>query len=106
MRGEQAALGAKRVAANGYHYVKTGKGQTGWELRHHIVAQEKYGREVDTKIERVIFVDRNKENFDPDNIEVVPKKGVTNETKKARLDARIEELQAQRAALDQEEVAS
>lgn len=99
MRGETFALGYERVAQNGYHYIKT---PTGWRLKHHIIAEEKYGRAIDTKIETVKFADRNRENFDPDNIIVEPKKGVTREAKKARLQSRIEELQAQLDELETE----
>lgn len=99
LRGETFPLGYERVAQNGYHYIKT---PTGWRLKHHIIAEEKLGRVIDTKIETVKFVDRNRDNFDPDNIIVEPKKGVTREAKKARIQSRIEELQAQLDELEGE----
>lgn len=99
MRGETFPVGAVRVAQNGYQYVKT---KEGWRLKHHIIAEEKYERTIDTKIETVRFKDRDRTNFDPDNIVVEPKKGITGAAKKARLQARIEELQAQLEELEEE----
>jgi hypothetical protein len=102
-RGEASPLGFEKVSQNGYTYVKTPENK--WRLKHHLIAEKNLGRSIDTKIERVIFKDHDRKNFDPDNIVVEPKKGVTKETKRARLLSRIEELEGQLAELD-EEVAS
>lgn len=91
-RGETYTIGSERVAKNGYHYVKTAEG---WRLKHHIIAEETLGRTIDTKIERICFIDHNCNNFDPANIEVVLKKGITKAARKAQLESKIEELQAQ-----------
>lgn len=61
-----------KVAQNGYSYTKLGKGN--WRLTHHLIAEEKLGRALDSSQERVVFKDRDRTNLDPDNIEVVPKK--------------------------------
>ena len=102
-RGEVFPLGAERVTINGYHYIKT---PDGWRLKHHLIAEKTLGRKIDGKIERVIFKDRDRHNFDSDNIVVEAKKGVTKEAQKARLESRIEELQAQLADLTETEAAS
>ena len=98
-RGENAPMGSERTSQNGYAYVKT---PDGWRLKHHIIAERKYGRSVDTKIERVIFADHNRKNFDPANIVIEKKKGVTKEAQKARLQSRIDELQGQLETLEEE----
>ena len=102
MRGERHPLGFERVAQNGYHYIKTPQG---WKLRHHLVAEKKLGRPVDTMLERVVFKDRDRTNFDPENIEVIPKLGVTVEDKKLRLQERIDALQGELNELEAEEIA-
>lgn len=90
-RGETAPLGAERVAVNGYHYIKT---PNGWKLKHHIIAEKTLERTIDTKVETVKFKDHDRHNFNPDNIIVEPKKGITKAAQKARLQSRIEELQS------------
>jgi hypothetical protein len=104
MRGEVHPIGGERVAKNGYHYIKveTVNGGSEWKLKHHLVAERTLGRKIDTAVERVFFKDTNKENFDPDNIVVEPKKGMTREARKARLQSRIEELQGQLEDLEEE----
>lgn len=98
-RGETSPLGSERVAQNGYHYIKTPQG---WRLKHHIIAEKTLGRPIDTKIETVKFLDRNRTNFDPANIVVEPKRNVTVASRKARIESRIEELQAQLHELEDE----
>jgi hypothetical protein len=101
-RGIPAELGAERVAQNGYYYVKT---ETGWRLKHHVIAEEKFGRPVDTKTELVCFKDRRRTNFDPDNIIIVPKKGITKEIRLAQLQETIEAARAEISLLMEEESA-
>jgi hypothetical protein len=68
-------------------------------LKHHIVAAQKLGRPVDCKTETIKFKDRNRNNFEPDNIIIEPKKGITKEkkiellrAKKAEVEAELEQL--------------
>lgn len=96
-RGKNVAPGATRISANGYHYTKKQDGK--WELTHRIVAEEKLGRPL-RENERVRFLDGNKDNRDPDNIEVYVTKDRSPRAELARLlakreelDLRIEELQ-------------
>lgn len=97
MRGEAARNGERRVAANGYHYVKKdGK----WRLTHHVVAEENLGRPLRSD-EGVFFKDKDRNNLKPENIGVRIKGNVSAATKRARLEARIAEAQAQLDELDQ-----
>jgi hypothetical protein len=98
-RGESALIGSERISKNGYTYVKT---VDVWRLKHHIIAEKKYGRSIDTKTERVIFKDHDRNNFDPDNIIIEKKKGITKGAQLARLKTRREELEAQIAELEDE----
>lgn len=98
-KGKASLDGATRVAANGYHYTKKG-GQ--WYLTHHLVAQKKLGRALKPE-ERAIFRDKDKTNFDPDNIVIEIKGKATIAKERARLQARIDELQAQLTDLDEAE---
>lgn len=69
-KGKKAELGSENVSANGYTWVKT---STGWRLKHHLIAEEKIGRKIDTKTDRVTFADGDRTNFKPDNIIVSQK---------------------------------
>lgn len=101
-KGESVLLGSVRIAQNGYHYVKTADG---WKLKHHIIAEAQLGRPI-KKTERVFFVDRDRTNFDPENIKVEEKKAVTKATTRARLEARRDEIEAQLRLLDEDDTSS
>lgn len=96
-RGRQAKVGDTNVASNGYHYTRTA---TGWRLTHHIVAEKKYKRKIDSAKDHVVFIDKDRENLSPSNIEIRPRNVQSNAKKRARIIARIEELQAQLDELD------
>lgn len=70
MRGKPSKPGDTRVSLNGYHYTRT---ETRWELTHRLIAEKKLGRKL-TEIERVRFVDNDRSNLDPSNIEVYTKR--------------------------------
>lgn len=89
MRGRKSKVGDTRVAPNGYHYTCTTEG---WELTHRLVAGTARGYPV-TPDERVSFKDKDKTNLDPSNLIVTPVRGSSLEKKKAKLEARIEDLQ-------------
>ena len=98
-RGQRATNGETRVSPNGYHYTKTSEG---WELTHRLLAEKKLGRKLQPN-ERVKFIDGNRQNITEDNVEVFEvKRGRTNR-RRAQLQARINELQAQLDDLDREE---
>ena len=97
-RGLVSEVGETRVSANGYHYTRT---KERWRLTHHLIAEQKLGRAL-KEDERVTFKDKNKRNLDPDNIVVVLQGRSSLHRRKAQLEARIEELQAELAALEEE----
>jgi len=90
-RGKKSKIGDTRISANGYHYTRT---RTGWTLTHRLVAEDKIGRTL-TPEERVRFLDGDRTNLNPDNLDVYEIKQASREKKRARIEARIEELQAQ-----------
>lgn len=94
-RGNPATEGATRISQNGYHYTKTKKG---WRLTHHIIAEEKLGRPL-TVAERVKFIDGNRRNLKPSNIQVIRKGTSSQRARLAVIEARIEELEAERDQL-------
>jgi len=92
VRGKKSEVGDTRVSPNGYHYTRTA---TGWELTHRLVVQRKLGRDLQYD-ERVRFLDGDRSNYsDPDNLEVFTVAKGSNNKRRARIEARIEELQAQ-----------
>ena len=91
-RGRKSKTGDTRTAANGYHYTRT---KSGWELTHRLTASRKLGRELSFD-ERVRFADGDRSNYnDPDNIRVYKIREASTAKKRARIEARIDELQAQ-----------
>lgn len=99
MRGTESEEGATRVAKNGYHYTKVGYK---WRLTHHLIAEKALGRGVDTETERVVFIDKNRTNLDPSNVQVVPKGKTTIRRRIALIEARIIELEGQKYQLERE----
>jgi hypothetical protein len=83
--------GYEYQTANGYWYRKVDGEHV---LLHHIIAAEKLGRPHDKSTERVIFKDHDRNNLDPGNIIVVPKKGGKQK--------RIETLLAKKAVIEEE----
>jgi hypothetical protein len=82
--GARREDGSEYQAANGYWYRKVnGK----WKLKHHIVAEEGLGRPL-SQGERVIFLDKDRNNLDPSNIKVVQKKS-SKEDRIAYLESKI-----------------
>ena len=89
MRGSKAEVGAERTSPNGYRYVKC---EGGWRLKHHLVAEKKLGRSI-TAEERVVFLDGDKTNFKPNNIDVREKGKSSIRRRKAYLEDRIREME-------------
>jgi hypothetical protein len=95
-RGKTAKDGDTNVSANGYHYTRVnGK----FRLTHHLLAERKLGRPLDTTRETVRFRDKDKTNLSIDNVEVIPKGTTSIRTRLARIEAQISELTAQRDLL-------
>lgn len=96
VRGRKSKVGDTRVSKNGYHYTRT---KNGWELTHRLVAAKQLGRDL-TPEERIRFTDGDRTNLDPDNIEVYEVRKQSIEKRKARIQSRIDELQAELNELD------
>ena len=96
-RGQRANVGDRMTSQNGYQYLRT---ERGWRLEHHVIAEAKFDREIDTAVEMVFFIDGNRKNLSPSNIDVRPKKVGSVEARRAILEARIDDLQGQLADLD------
>ena len=67
--------GGRSVASNGYVLVRVGVGRPladvrGYAYEHRVVAEQKIGRPL-TKGEQVHHLDKNKQNNDPANLEVL-----------------------------------
>ena len=98
-RGKQAEVGTTRVSANGYHYTKT---ETGWRLTHHLEAEKMLGRPLRAD-ERVSFKDpKKKMDFSSRNLVVTEKGSSSLRRRKAQIEARIEELQAELHEIESE----
>lgn len=99
MRGQSTPEGVTRVAPNGYQYIRT---SSGWRLTHHVVAEKTLGRPI-REDERVFFLDKDRTNFDPANIQVQKKVSASSVAKIAKLRAKISELQAELDELEDHE---
>lgn len=92
------ALGTERPTPQGYIRVRVSynDSETGWALKHHVVAWAKYGRHHDPSVERVVFKDNDRTNYDPDNIEIVgkaPRSLRTRQEQIAELKDRIDDYE-------------
>lgn len=103
-RGKASEVGETRVSQNGYHYTKVedrGDGKAGWRLTHHIMAEKYLGRPI-RESERVSFQTGNKLDFSEKNIVVTEKGQGSIRRRKAHVEARIAELQAELDAINEE----
>jgi hypothetical protein len=92
-RGQTAKVGETNTAANGYHYTRC---QEGWRLTHHLTAEKKLGRPL-REDETVRFIEPKfkRDPTNPDGI-IIQKKGIGSlGARKAQLEVRIEQLQAE-----------
>lgn len=96
--GKKAKVGATRVAPNGYHYTKTTEG---WIGTHRLVMEKKLGRKL-REGERVTFLDNDRTNMDPDNLELTVAKKGSVDKRIARVESKIEDLQGELKALYRE----
>ena len=97
-RGRTSPVGTETVNANGYTQVKT---DTGWTGKHTLVLEEKLGRKLRSG-ERAIFVDGDKSNLSPDNIELATTSTKSVQSRIAKLQAEIEDRQALIKDLEEE----
>lgn len=101
-RGQKSEVGDTRWSPNNYHYTRT---EEKWELTHKLVIEKHLGRKL-LPNERVRYKDNNKKNYnDPDNLQVYVVKQASNQKRRATLEAKLAEIQAELDALDKEEQA-
>lgn len=93
-RGKAASVGDTRVAQNGYHYTKTE--DRGWMLTHWLTAEAALGRKLEEN-EMVQFIDPKfkRDPYNPNGIKVIKKKTSSLRRRKAVIEERIRELQAE-----------
>lgn len=94
-RGQAKEDGETFINRNGYHHTKVdGK----WVATHRILAERKLGRSLEAD-EFVSFADGDRTNLEMENI-VVKKRNKTSARRRlAQVEARLEELKAEREAL-------
>lgn len=88
-KGRKAVEGTETWNQNGYCQVKT---STGWRFKHHLIAEGKLGRPLADN-ERVIFIDGDRKNLDPENLQVVIKQVRVSQTYDKRLTALGDRMQ-------------
>jgi len=98
-RGKNAEVGDTYTSANGYHYTKTK--EQGYRLTHHILAEEMLGRSLKSN-EMVKFIDGNKKNLKKNNVKVIEKGTSSLRRRKAQIEARMQELQAELDDIERE----
>lgn len=98
-RGRASQVGDTRTSPNGYHYTRT---EAGWQLTGRLVAAEKLGRDLKDN-ERIRYVNGDRTDLSPTNIEVYETRERSKAARRARIMARIEELQAELDSLDEED---
>lgn len=106
-KGRAVPPGTETKTEQGYISVKLPNGK--WELKHRLIAAQKEGRPLKTG-ERVIFLDGNRENLNPDNITVI-NTNKSNTHKKlekllAKLQAVLEEIEDVKAQIAADEKAA
>lgn len=98
-RGQKAEVGATRVAKNGYHYTKIQDGS--WKLTHWITAEKVLGRELhDDEMVQFVEPKYKKDPYDPKGVRVIKKRTSSLRKRKAQIEARIKELQAELASIN------
>lgn len=94
-RGQKVDVGSKRVSANGYEYTKVAEnGKEFWKLTHWIIAERTLGRPI-REDERVSFINGKKSDLRPENIRVTEKGTGSIRRRKAQIESRIADLQAE-----------
>ena len=101
-RGLTSASGATRVAQNGYHYTKVR--ERGWVLTHWLTAEQLLGREIDPQKETVRFREgyTKRDYRDMHAIVVVPKNSTNLRKRKAILEDRRREIDAELERINKE----
>lgn len=105
-RGQTAEVGATRIAKNGYHYTKVDghpRAQNGWILTHWLTAEKMLGRHLEEN-EMAKFKEPKfkREPYNEAGIVVIKKRTTSLRRRKAVIEDRIRELQAELAAINKQ----
>jgi hypothetical protein len=93
-RGQTAEVGSERISQNGYHYTKTE--DRGWMLTHHLTAEGKLGRQLrDDELVKFVEPKFKRDPKNPAGVKVIRKKTATLRRRKAVIEDKIRELQAE-----------
>ena len=94
MRNTKHKVGHEYVSQNGYTYIKVR--DRGFVLKHRYIIEQQLERPL-TSDERVVFLDGNRQNLDPSNLEVRKKQTRANSDKAqlAKLLAKRDDIEAQ-----------
>jgi hypothetical protein len=91
-RGKAAESGATRTSQNGYHYTKV---ENDWRLTHHLTAEKKLGRPLNDNEIVKLGGKGKKFPYDESNVEVIIKRTSSLRKRKAQIESRIADLQAE-----------
>lgn len=107
VRGQTAEIGDTRIADNGYHYTKVDpeehpEAPNGWILTHWLTVEKTLGRHVNPEIEQVRFVDKKakRDPYGAAGIQIIQKKKSSIRHRKAVVERKIDELQAELVELN------
>lgn len=98
MRGKRSVVGEERWTQNGYLQKRT---DTGWRYVHHLIAESQARRTLRDN-ERVVFLDGDRKNLNPNNIAIRIKSDTTRTARITELRAKIDQMQAELDELEQE----
>lgn len=108
-RGQAAEIGATRVAKNGYHYTKVGpdhpRAQNGWILTHWLTMEKILGRHLraDESVRfKVSGPSAKADPYNEDNVYVITKRAGSLRSRRAVLEDKIRDLQAELATINKE----
>lgn len=105
-RGQVAEIGQTRVAKNGYHYTKVAehpRAQNGWILTHWLTAEKKLGRYLaENEMAKFKEPKFKRDPYNEDGIIVIKKRTSSLRRRKAQIEDRLRELQAELAIINKE----
>ena len=102
MRGEDRPIGYVITLPNGYAKRRC---EDGWHWVHYLVAEEKLGRPINSEVERVVFVNKDRSvraNPSPEDVTVKAKRPKTVKKQSRRQEA-LNDLEVRRRKLMEQE---
>ena len=94
-RGRASTVGDTRTAPNGYHYTKIE--ERGWVLTHWLTMEQHIGRQIQNGQESVRFKEPKykRDPYNLDGLVLIKTHATSLRRRRAQLEARMAELQAQ-----------